>query len=156
MDESQLETLIDQYRAGLEAEITILYRLQQVAKRQHEASDANDMDAFNRAADDRDSLMSGLVNVEGQLRDVRKILQQHRERARRVRGYQDALEAHHHAIGLVAAIVKTDEESTEALAKAERARRDAARAVEQGETTLSAYRRVMTAPPGAALVDRRG
>jgi hypothetical protein len=42
------------------------------------------------------------------------------------------------------------------LAAAELARRDAARAMEQGETTLAAYRRVMTMLPGATLVDRRG
>jgi hypothetical protein len=59
-------------------------------------------------------------------------------------------------MALAAKILKTDEDSKEALAKAEQARRDQARAVEQGETTLSAYRRVMSVPPGATLVDRRG
>jgi hypothetical protein len=56
----------------------------------------------------------------------------------------------------VGGILKTDSASLEALAAAELARRDLARAMEQGETTLAAYRRVMMTPPGATLVDRRG
>jgi hypothetical protein len=72
MDTSPLRELIDQYRIGLDAEITILLRLQQTAARQREASAAHDIDALNRASDERDSLMAGLVNVESQLKDVRK------------------------------------------------------------------------------------
>ncbi len=156
MDRGQLITLIDQYRSGLDAEITILLRLRQVAAQQREASNAHDLDALNRACDERDRLMGGLVNIEGQLKDVRKTLSQRKKDANKLPGYTDAVELHHQAIALVSEILKTDSESTEALAKAELARRDAARAIEQGETTLSAYRRVMTAPAGAALVDRRG
>ena len=156
MPEGPLCAFIDQYRAGLEAEITILRRLQQVAARQREATGAHDLDALNVAADDRDRLMGALVNVEGPLREIRKSLSVAREQARQEPGYADALALHAEAVALVTMILKTDEESVEALAKAELVRKEAARAVEQGETTLAAYRRVMTAPPGATLVDRRG
>ena len=156
MPESPLAQLIDQYRAGLEAEIVILRRLEQVAARQREASDAHDIQGINRAADDRDGLMAALVNIEGQLRDVRQTLSASREEARRLPGYVEAVVLHKETIGLVSGILRTDEESLGALAAAELARRDAARAVEQGETTLAAYRRVMAAPPGATLVDKRG
>jgi hypothetical protein len=156
MAESPLVALIDQYRAGLEAEIVILRRLEQTSARQREASAADDLRALHRAADDRDSLMAALVNIEGELRVVRQTLSKSREEARHLPGYAEAVRLHREAIALVSGILKTDEESVEALAAAELARRETARAMEQGETTLAAYRRVMTALPGATLVDRRG
>jgi len=156
MPESPLAGLIDQYRAGLEAEIVILRRLEQTAARQREASAAQDLAALNRAADDRDGLMAALVNIEGQLRNVSQTLSVSRDEARHLPGYADAVRLHSEAIALVSGILSTDGESLEVLAAAELARRDAARAMEQGETTLAAYRRVMTALPGATLVDRRG
>jgi hypothetical protein len=156
MFESPLVALIEQYRAGLEAELVILRRLEQTAARQRDASAAQDLAALNRAADDRDGLMAALVNIEGQLRVVRQTLSGSREEARHLPGYGEAVRLHREAIALVSGILNTDSESLDALAAAELARRDAARAVEQGETTLAAYRRVMTALPGATLVDRRG
>jgi len=156
MAESPLVALIEQYRAGLEAEIVILRRLEHTAARQREAGAAQDLHALNRAADDRDSLMAALVNIEGQLRVVRQTLSRSRDEAKHVPGYPEAVRLHREAIALVSGILKTDEESVEALAAAELARRETARAIEQGETTLAAYRRVMTALPGATLVDRRG
>jgi hypothetical protein len=156
MAESPLVALIEQYRAGLEAELVILRRLEQTAARQREASAAQDLAALNRAADDRDGLMAALVNIEGQLRVVRQTLSASREEARHQAGYAEAVKLHREAIALVTGILNTDGESLDALAAAELARRETARAVEQGETTLAAYRRVMTALPGATLVDRRG
>jgi hypothetical protein len=156
MTENPLPELVDQYRAGLEAEIAILRRLQRISAEQREAAGIHDMDAFNQAADERDRLMAALVNVEGPLRTVRHTLSESRSEARLLPGYQEAVDLHGEALALASGILKTDDESVESLAKAELARRDAARAVEQGETTLAAYRRVMTAPPGATLVDRRG
>ena len=156
MTAPDLEALIDQYRAGLEAEIVILHRLEETAAKQLEASAANDIPALQRAADDRDGLMAALVNIEGELRGVRQVLAESREQARRLNGYAEAVALHREAIALVSQILRSDAESLEALAAAELARRDTARAIEQGETTLAAYRRAMAAPLGATLVDRRG
>lgn len=156
MNDADLAALIDQYRAGLEAEITILRRLEQAALRQHQASDARDFVALNFAADDRDSLMRALVTIEGELRDVRQLLSGSRDVAATLPGYTEAVALHREAIRLVSGILRTDEQSVESLATAEMARRDLARAMEQGETTLAAYRRAMTTLPGATLVDRRG
>lgn len=156
MTTADLAALVDQYRAGLEAEIVILHRLEECAARQREATAAHDMGALHRATDYRDGLMAGLVNIEGQLREVRQTLSLSRDQARQVPGYQEAVHLHHEAVALVSRILRADGESLEALAAAELARRDAARAVEQGETTLAAYRRVMIGLPGATLVDRRG
>jgi hypothetical protein len=156
MPESPLVALIEQYRAGLEAELVILRKLEQTAAHQREASTTKDFGALNRAADERDGLMAALVNIEGQLRVVRQTLSVSREEAKHLPGYAEAVKLHREAIALVSGILNTDGESLDALAAAELARRETARAVEQGETTLAAYRRVMTALPGATLVDRRG
>ncbi len=151
-----LAALIEEYRAGLEAELPILRRLHRVATHQHEASGNHDLDSLNSAGDERDRLMTALVNIEGPLRDIRKILSDARQKARLLPGYSEAVALHTEAVSLVSEILKLDEDSVQALAAAERLRRESVRAVEQGETTLAAYRRVMTAPPGATLVDRRG
>jgi hypothetical protein len=156
MSESPLVGLIEQYRAGIEAELVILRRLEHTAGRQREASAVHDLAALNRATDERDGLMAALVNIEGQLRVVRQTLSASRAEAKHLSGYEEAVALHREAIALVSGILNTDGESLEALATAELARREAARAMEQGETTLAAYRRVMTALPGATLVDRRG
>lgn len=156
MSTPRLEELIEQYRAGLEAEIVILHRLEETSLRQREATTVHDLSALNRASDDRDGLMAALVRIEEQLREIRRTLSAAREEARQLPGYQEAAALHREAIGLVSGILRRDDESIGVLAAAELARRDQARAVEQGETTLAAYRRVMTAVPGATLVDRRG
>jgi hypothetical protein len=156
MDKASLTSLIEHYRSGLEAEMTILQRIQHASDRQHEAAAAHDLEALHKAADDRDALMAALVSIESELRDVRVTISKNRKDARPLPGYAEAAELHARAMALAAKILKTDEDSKEALAKAEQARRDQARAVEQGETTLSAYRRVMSVPAGATLVDRRG
>ena len=156
MTDADLATFIDQYRVGLDAEITILRRLEQAALRQLHASDARDFVALNFAADDRDSLMRALVTIEGQLHDVRQVLSGSRDVAATLPGYTEAVALQREAIRLVSEILRTDEQSAESLATAEMARRDLAPAMEQGVTTLAAYRRAMTTPPGATLVDRRG
>jgi hypothetical protein len=54
-------------------------------------------------------------------------------------------------------VLTVDEGSLEALKEAELARRVAAQALEQGESTLAAYRRVVTPTlKSATLVNRRG
>src|SRR5260221_13888931 len=90
MPESPLVALIEQYRAGLEAEITILRRLEETSARQQAASAAGELQALHRAADDRDGLMAALVNIEGQLRVVRQTLSKSRDEARHLPGYGEA------------------------------------------------------------------
>jgi len=53
--------------------------------------------------------------------------------------------------------VAVDQDSVQALKNAEQARHIAAQALEQGESTLAAYRRVVTPTlASATLVNRRG
>lgn len=156
MSDPDLGELLEQYREGLDAELSLLQQLERVAKRQRAATTDGDLQALNRAADDRDRLMAGLVNIESQIGALRRTLSAAREQARDLPGYADAVAVHQQAVALVSRILETDASSIEALASAEMARREAARAVEHGETTLAAYRKVMTLAPGATLVDRRG
>lgn len=153
---TDLAELIEQYRTGVEAELVVLRRLQQTAAQQRQCTTGPDLAALNAAADERERLMAALVRIEGPLHDVRETLSQSRDRAQHLPGYREAVERHEEAMALVVSILQTDAESLQALAAAELARRDAARAMEQGETTLAAYRRVMTTLPAPTLVDRLG
>jgi hypothetical protein len=102
-------------------------------------------------------LTRALVRVEEGLRPVRARLAAARERVADLHGYVLVAELRQRATALVAGILATDDESMQALADAELARRSAVASLEQGETTLAAYRRVLSPPPGqASLVDRRG
>ena len=71
--------------------------------------------------------------------------------------FKDLVARHKNAAERVSAILSWDHDSLDALKEAERARSFAARTLEQGESTLAAYRRVV-APPvsGATLVNRKG
>ena len=155
--DEQLVHLIDQYRAGLEAEIAILHQLAEAAHRQGVNSGNGDADGFHKVADERDRLMQGLVTIEADMRPVRAKLSACREQASRLAGFADVASLHRDAAHLAAGILSTDQQSLRSLADAEVARRSAVAGIERGETTLAAYRRVLTPPLSSpTLVDRRG
>ena len=157
MTHADLVELIEQYRAGLDAEMNLLRQLAQVSVRQNVVTGTDDVTAFNEAADDRDRLMQSLVTIEAGLRHIRQQLTEHREQASRVPGFEEVVAMHRDAALLVGNILATDEKSIAALADAELARRSAVAGIERGETTLAAYRRVLTPPVASAtLVNRRG
>jgi hypothetical protein len=152
-----LARLIAQYRAGLDAEMVLLRQLAQVAERQHTVTQDGDLAVFHDAADERDGLMQGLVTIEAGLRDIRQQLTEHHEQASRVAGFDLVVALHREAAALVNSILTTDRDSLSSLADAELARRSAVAGIERGETTLAAYRRVLTPPMASAtLVNRRG
>lgn len=152
-----LTRLIEQYREGLDAELALLRQLAEVAGRQGVRSRAGDSQAFAADADERDRLMRGLVTVEAGLRAVRARLSEHREAARHLKGFEEVTSLHRDAADMVNRIMSTDQQSLRALADAELAWRSAVAGLERGETTLAAYRRVLTPPILApSLVDRRG
>ena len=157
MTRDELARLIEQYRAGLDAELTLLHQLSDVAAQQRVVSQKGDFAALAQCADERDRLMRSLVTIEDGMRDVRRALTDYRDIAKRLPGYQTVASLHHDAAELVSSILSTDQQSLAALADAEMARRSAIASLERGETTLAAYRRVL-APPiqSAALLDRRG
>jgi hypothetical protein len=153
----EIVRLLEQYSAGIDAELTLLTQLAAVARHQHEVSQASDFVAFTNIADTRDSLMRSLVTIEDGLRPIRQALADHRDLASRIAGYDDVVRRHREAAQLVTAILATDQQSIGALADAELARRSAVASLERGETTLAAYRRVLSPPiASASLVDKIG
>jgi hypothetical protein len=152
-----LADALDQYRAGLEAEVALLEQLAAVAARQHGVTARRDYEQLAVESDERERLTRALVRVEDGLKPVRARLSAARDRVATLSGYAAVAGLRQRATALVAGILATDEESMQALADAELARRSAVASLEQGENTLAAYRRVLSPPPGqASLVDRRG
>ena len=153
----ELVQLMAQYRAGLEAEMVLLHRLERLADRQRSASQEGDLPLLNEVTDDRDRMMANLVRIEHELKPVRLTLLDRREEIGELPEFKELIALHRDAAALVTAIVGYDRDSLGALQEAELERRFAARALEQGENTLAAYRRVV-APPltGASLVNRKG
>lgn len=157
MTDGELRDGLAEYRAGLEAQIGLLEQLVQVSARQRGESARRDFEQLGAAGAERDRLTQALVTIENGLKDLRVRLTAHRDRTVVVPGYRDVVTLRQQAAALVARILATDEESIQALADAELARRAAVASLEQGETTLAAYRRVLSPTLAqASLLDRRG
>lgn len=157
MTDAELRDALAQYRAGLDTQLALLDQLAAVAARQRSGSTRRDYEQLGVEGEERDRLTHALVAVEHGLQPLRARLTAARGRAVGVPGYGDVVALRQRAADLVAQILRTDEESIQALADAELARRAAVASLEQGETTLAAYRRVLSPALGqASLVDRRG
>lgn len=154
---AEVLALVAQYRAGLEAELALLRRLEGVAERQRDASHRGDLEGLALVTDERDRLMASIVTIEHEIKPIRVTLLERWQDLHGSPEYQELAALHRVAAALVSTIVASDRDSMEALKEAELARRFAARAIEQGETTLAAYRKVVAPPlPGASIVDRKG
>jgi hypothetical protein len=157
MTDDQLAQALAAYAAGLDAETALLERLHALSTAQRDASARNDLPTLNAVADERDRLLANLVRLEHDLKPTRQSIAQHRGRAASLPQFASVSARHHAAAELVAAIMAFDEQTLAALRQAESARRFAAQAIEAGEHTLAAYRRVVTpALSSASLLDRRG
>ena len=157
MTDGELRDGLAEYRAGLEAQIGLLEQLVQVSARQRGESARRDFEGLGAAGAERDRLTQALVTIENGLKDLRVRLTASRDRTVMLPGYREVVALRQQAAALVARILATDEESIQALADAELARRAAVASLEQGETTLAAYRRVLSPTLAqASLLDRRG
>lgn len=157
MTDGELRDGLAEYRAGLEAQIGLLEQLVQVSARQRGESARRDFEGLGAAGAERDRLTQALVTIENGLKDLRIRLAASRDRTVVLPGYREVVALRQQAAALVARILATDEESIQALADAELARRAAVASLEQGETTLAAYRRVLSPTLAqASLLDRRG
>lgn len=157
MSPHELIPLVEQYRAGLDAELMLLHRLQAIAVEQRRNSESGSAEDMQSTVDSRDRVMATLVTVEHELKGLRQQLVIFRHYLAELPAFQDVVALHKQAADLVADIVAVDQDSIQALKNAEQARHIAAQALEQGESTLAAYRRVV-APSlaSATLVNRRG
>jgi hypothetical protein len=152
-----LSDALQGYAAGLEAELALLGQLDTLAGRLREVTDSNDVDALHRHTDERSRLLEGLVALERDLRPLRQRLSDAHVEARRLPGFASVVGRHRQAGLLVNRILSLDQRSLDALRDAEQARRFAAQTIEAAESTLAAYRRVVSPPPtSAAIVDDRG
>jgi hypothetical protein len=157
MTREELGTHLATYAAGLEAELTILQQIERLSAVQKRATIDHDIDQLHRIVDERDRLMAALVRLESHISISRQILAEYRPLAASIPGF-DAVAALHRTAGdVVNGIMQADQETMAALREAEAARRTASQAIEAGEHTLAAYRRVISpSPSGPSLVDRHG
>jgi hypothetical protein len=153
---AELGALIEQCGLGLDAELVLLVRLQDIVVRQHETTQIGDIAGLQRAADQRDALTSELMAVERQVRPAYERLTRAPAAASRPKGFDHAVALRLTFERMVNDILGIDRESIRALEQIVAARRTAAHAAEQAETTLTAYGRVAAPPPTATLVNRRG
>ncbi|HEY6508440.1 MAG TPA: hypothetical protein VIY56_10540 [Vicinamibacterales bacterium] len=152
----ELEDVLVEYRAGLDAELALLRRLESVPSRQRSAPTTGLAPAAEDL-DEREGLMASLVSIEHHLRPLRDVLSAQREVLCTMPMFPAVAALHREAGDLVARIVASDEDALAALREAERARRFEASAVGRGEATLAAYRRVVAPHHEAArIVSRRG
>jgi hypothetical protein len=151
-----LHATLAEYRAGLEAEMALLRQLDALSARQRTAVSDNDTGAMRDIHTARDSVMRSLVEVEHELVPLRTALAEARHELAGDLEFQAVAALHKEAATMVTRIIASDDESKHALEQAEIARRSAASAMEKGETTLQAYRRVITPAANASLVNRRG
>jgi hypothetical protein len=154
---TELVPLISQYRAGLDGELALLRRLEALSLEQRDATTAGEFKRITEITDERDRVMANLVTLEAELKPLRLRLFQSREKLQDVAEFREVISLHQQAAALVNGVLSIDENSLEALKEAEIARRTAAQALEQGESTLAAYRRVVSPSlKPASLVNRRG
>jgi hypothetical protein len=145
------------YACGLEAELALLRHVKRLSAEQQDATRNHEIDRLHQIADERIRLMSGLVKIEHEIRTARHVLADHEELASQLPGFSEVVALHKTAGALVSHIISADQETMGALRDAEVARRAATQAIEAGETTLNAYRRVLNPSlTGPSLVDRRG
>ena len=157
MTHAELVNLLEQYRAGLEAEIALLRQLEAVAERQHEVTESRDYERFRTESDQRDRLTGTLVAIDQQLRSMRETLHNSRQALSALPDYKIVGELRRVAADLVQRILATDRDSMKALSDAELARKAVVASLERGETTLAAYRKVIAPPVSSAtLLNRRG
>jgi hypothetical protein len=152
-----LDHVLREYKAGLEAEMVLLHRIERLDSSRHDATSRAGVLELAALADERTHVMASLVSVEHTLKPLREILAEARPALQRVPAFEEVAALHRVAGDLVARILASDSRSLQALKDAEHARRFAADAMEKGESTLAAYRRIV-APPleGSRIVNRRG
>lgn len=152
MTPQDIADALDQYRAGLETAVSLLQQLREVATKQREGTEKRDFAALAADSDARDRLTGALVAIEPGMREVRTALAEVKLDLKDRPDYAEVLALRQVAADLVTGILDTDQASMQALADAELARRAAMAGVETGETTLAAYRRVLSPPVGSASV----
>ena len=145
------------FAAGLIQEIALLEQLQVAAVEQRVTSESRDFDRFATVSAERDRLTRALLDVESQLGETRLLVMPVLEAEPETAAHAEVLELCGRSSALVTEILRCDREAMKLLADAEVARRAALNSLETGETTLAAYRRVLSpSETHAGILDQRG
>ena len=94
MNRDQLLPLVDQYRAGLDAELMLLHRLQALSIEQRRVSQTGSISDLQSTVDDRDRVLATLVKVEHELKGLRQVLAAGREWLADSPAFQEIVERH--------------------------------------------------------------
>jgi hypothetical protein len=157
MTSAEIRAAVADYARGLDSELAVLNRLDASSRVQLEATRSQDLIEVVRVSAEREETMRALNDIEKGLAPVRAQIGRHLELARASTGFPALSAAHRRAEALITTIVARDHETIVLLKDTDCARRLAAHAIETGEATLAAYRKVI-APTlsSAGLVSRRG
>ena len=125
MTRSEIEQLLAQYRAGLEAEMLLLRQLSALARRQKASTESRNFEQLAAESDERDRVTRSLVALEDGLADVRHRLAAVKAQAATLPAYTVIVEMRRQAAELVSSVLSVSQESLKSLADAEMARRAA-------------------------------
>jgi hypothetical protein len=152
-----LDRRLAHYAAGLRTELDLLERLSGLASLEHQVSADGQLDRLPAITEARELALSALVEIETWLGPARADIAARLPLVRTRPEFDFISSLHREAGRLVADIVATDRQTLVALRKAASLRRHATQALDAGEATLAAYRRVVApASAVAELVDQRG
>lgn len=152
-----LATVLADYRTGLDAELELLSHLEDVATRQQALPLPPPAEALAALGEERERHLGALLAIETRLLPLREQIASRLTEARALPGFAGVSDRHRRVGALVARVTELDTRSLETLQRIDQERRAAAQAIETGETTLAAYRRILQQPSGSpALFERRG
>ena len=110
-----LDEVLREYRAGLEAEMTLLHRLEHLDTSRHDAASHAGVIELAALADERETVMANLVSIEHTLKPLRAQLVEARATLQGDAVFQEVADLHQKAADLVARILATDSRSLQAL-----------------------------------------
>lgn len=145
------------YARALATVLDILERLADVARGGRDAANRNDSDRLAEVSRERGGIAAEITALQPVLEAARLRIVEHVALARESARFSEVESLHRQGERLLDAILALDRDTLSSLDVAGRHRRDVALALEAGEATLAAYRRVVAPPPlSAGLVDQRG
>lgn len=154
-----LTAVLADYRAGLDAALELLARLEALSTRQRaEAGAPSDSPTvLEGLMAERQHLLDGLLRLDAQITPLRERISRELAEARTLPGFSLVAERQRTAAAAVSRIMRQDQDSVAALQQSDARRRADAQHVETAGATLAAYRRVLEGPQGpVGLVDERG
>jgi len=152
-----LDEVLASYGDDLASLLAALERLVSLARSGREAAARNDADTLLHIVEERTEASAQIASLEPRIAALRRRIAEHIDLAGTSLSFPAIASRHREGEQLVNTVLALDRETLASLDHAERHRRDVALAIEAGEATLAAYRKVVAPPPfSAGLIDRRG